>query len=170
MRGETERASATPRPMTGRQVLAMFIAFFGVIFAVNGYFLFSALSTHTGVVSVEPYRKGLAYNRRIAADARQTALGWSEDIAVDGTGEVTITIGDADRRAISRLSISAIMGRPSTSADDRLLHFTEHSAGTYRATTRDLPEGNWIISVEARLSPADAEPVYRARRRLWLKP
>ncbi len=54
--------------LTGRHVLLIFLAFFGSIFAVNGWFLYSALSTHTGVVAVEPYRKGLAYNERIARD------------------------------------------------------------------------------------------------------
>ena len=64
-------ASAAAR-LDGRHVLMMLFAFFGVIFAVNGYFLFSALSTHTGVVAVEPYRKGLAYNH---ADRRRRTAG-----------------------------------------------------------------------------------------------
>ena len=55
------------------------VGFFGIIFAVNGYFLYSALSTHTGVVANEPYRKGLAYNERIAADEQPERLGWRDD-------------------------------------------------------------------------------------------
>ena len=41
--------------LTGRHVLYTFIAFFGIIFAVNGVFLYSALKTNTGVVAIEPY-------------------------------------------------------------------------------------------------------------------
>ncbi len=67
----------------------LLIAFFGVIFAVNGYFLYSALSTHTGVVAIEPYRKGLAYNERIAADERQKALGWQRQTSLARDGRVS---------------------------------------------------------------------------------
>ena len=54
--------------------------FFAVIFAVNGAMIYSAIVTHTGIVSNEPYRKGLHYNERIAADERQSALGWTDDV------------------------------------------------------------------------------------------
>ena len=53
--------------ITGRHVLIGMLVFFGVILGVNGMFLYSALSTYTGVVSDEPYRKGLNYNERIEA-------------------------------------------------------------------------------------------------------
>ena len=59
--------------LNGRHVLIGLLLFFGTIFAVNGYFMFVALSTYTGVVADEPYRKGLAYNARIAADERTRA-------------------------------------------------------------------------------------------------
>ena len=38
-------------PLGGRHVLAMLLAFFGVVFAVNGYFLFAALSTQSALAS-----------------------------------------------------------------------------------------------------------------------
>ena len=63
---KTERGT-----IQGWHVLVGMIVFFGIIFAVNGVFLVSALNTHTGIVSQQPYRKGLDYNARIAADARQ---------------------------------------------------------------------------------------------------
>ena len=39
--------------LQGCHVLALLVGFFGVVFAVNGYFLAAALSTHTGVVAME---------------------------------------------------------------------------------------------------------------------
>jgi nitrogen fixation protein FixH len=66
------------RNVNGRDVLAILLSFFGVIFAVNGALIYAAVSTHTGLVANEPYRKGLAYNERILADERQAQLGWSE--------------------------------------------------------------------------------------------
>lgn len=159
-----------PRTIDGRHALALLIVFFGIVFSVNGYFLYSALSTHTGVVSVEPYRKGLAYNQRIAADEQQTALGWHDEITVSRDGVITIDIKGPDGHAISGLTITGTIGRPSTAAHDRPLALGGQPAGRYSATTTALSEGAWIITLEARKSLDDAEPVYRARRRLWLKP
>ena len=77
---EPDRAAQRARRqqgLQGRQVLACSLAFFAAVFIVNGAMIYSALSTHTGLVANEPYRKGLHYNERIAADERQAHLGWS---------------------------------------------------------------------------------------------
>ena len=66
--------------LTGRHVLLAMLAFFGVIFAVNGAFLYFALGSHSGVVAVEPYRKGLAYNQAIAAAEAQERRGWRMEL------------------------------------------------------------------------------------------
>lgn len=154
--------------LQGRHVLFMLLAFFGTIFAVNGYFLYSALSTHTGVVSVEPYRKGLAYNQRIAADERQTALGWKDDTGATMAGKVTVSLIDSTGKAIGGLVVKATLGRPSTIRHDHVIALKENTESRYVAEVGALEEGNWVVAVEA-FSPGNDEPVYRARRRLWLK-
>ncbi len=153
--------------LTGRKVLAAFVAFFGVVFAVNGYFLYAALSTHTGIVAVEPYRKGLAYNERIAAADRQAELSWSEtlDVAIDGRVEVALR--DRDGTSLRGLVLEGSIGRPSTDRQDHVLRFVERD-GLYVADAGSLLEGAWIVSFSARRLDT-AEPVFRSRRRLWLK-
>ena len=64
--------------LRGRHVLVVFLGFFAAVFLVNGAMIYSAVSTHTGLVANEPYRKGLHYNERIAADERQARLGWTD--------------------------------------------------------------------------------------------
>ena len=91
--------------LTGRHVLVVVVLFFGIVFAVNGVLLWKALSTHSGVVAQEPYRKGLAYNTRIAADARQAALGWSALLDVEAKGLVALTLVDATGRPVSELDL-----------------------------------------------------------------
>lgn len=171
MKSAGGRAGTSPSEgkLTGKHVLMCFIGFFGVVFAVNGYFLKSALSTHSGVVSVEPYRKGLAYNERIAADERQTALGWRDDVTVSRDGKVVITMTSAKGDPVGRLYVAAVIGRPSLAAEDRKLELKEAAPGRYEAQTAALGEGNWILSLETRERASDLEPAYRARRRLWLK-
>ena len=63
------------RVITGRHVLIGLIVFFGVMLVANGIFLYTALTTYSGVVSNEPYRKCLNYNERILAEKHQQSLG-----------------------------------------------------------------------------------------------
>lgn len=167
--GDPVPAGVGGRSLDGRHVLFMLLSFFGVIFAVNGFFLVSALRTHTGVVAVEPYRKGLAYNTRIAADAQQAALGWQEHLELGSTGALTLSLNDRNGVAVPGLSIRATVGRPSSAHDDRQHLLREMETGLYQANVGVLAKGNWLVTLEARAAESTAEPIYRARRRLWLK-
>ena len=46
----------------GKFVLMCFVAFFSLIFIVNIIFIYSALTSYSGVVTKNPYEKGLAFN------------------------------------------------------------------------------------------------------------
>ena len=78
--------------LQGRHVALIFFTFFGAIFAMNGAMIYSAISTYSGIVSNEPYRKGLHYNDRIDADARQTRLGWTDTVSVSREGHIVVTL------------------------------------------------------------------------------
>ena len=160
--------------LTGRHVLIAAAGFFGVIFAVNGVLLWKALSTHSGLVAQEPYRKGLAYNERIAADARQRNLGWIADLHVEPPGPATLALTDSTGRAVTGLAIRGSIGRPSSNAEDVRLSFAEQEPGSYVAPMPKIGAGSWQVDIEARAATAGEqpmpEPVYRMRRRLWLKP
>lgn len=161
------------RAITGRQVLLGMVAFFGVVFGVNAVFLYSALSTHTGVVANEPYRKGLHYNERIEADRQQSERGWQGEVALDATGEtVAVTLLDRNGRPLSGLGVNARIGRPSTSDLDIRLDMKETAPGHYGARLAKLEAGSWLIDVEARELHSKGEDalVWRSRKRLWLKP
>ncbi|MFZ4807754.1 MAG: FixH family protein [Hyphomicrobiaceae bacterium] len=156
------------RELRGHHVLFIFLSFFGVIFAVNGYFLYSALGTHTGVVSVEPYRKGLHYNDRIALEEKQVDLGWSHGIEASLDGRVVVLFNERGGAPVAGLKVVGNVGRPSTSEFDRKLAFNETAPGRYEAVTEKLEAGAWIASLEA-FPPASTTPAYRGRNRLWLK-
>lgn len=155
--------------LSGQHVLGMMVGFFAVLFAVNGYFLFAALSTHTGVVAIEPYRIGLAYNDRIAADERQTARGWQDRLEVTTSGLITVIVRDQSGATVSGLKMTTTIARPSTAQFDHKAELREQLDGQYTAQISRLDAGNWIATVEAR-EVASGEPVFRSRRRVWLKP
>ena len=156
----------------GWHVLAGMLVFFGTIFAVNGVFLVAALETHTGLVSAQPYRKGLDYNRRIAAQDEQHRLGWQHRLELDGkAGLVRLTLTDRHEQAVPGLRLTGFIGRPSTAQHDRRITMAEApSTGVYEAQLDGLPAGNWLIQIEAsKLTPEGPRIVYRLKERAWLK-
>lgn len=156
--------------LNGRHVLAILLGFFGFIFAVNGYFAYAALSTYTGIVANEPYRKGLAYNQRIEAEERQNTLNWVETAQLAGDGTVVVTVAGADGHKVQGLAVTAVLSRPATDGFDHRLKFGEAEPGRYTANAGALAGGTWVIAIEARQSAGASEPDFRARRRLWLRP
>lgn len=133
-----------PRPITGRHVLIAILVFFGVIFAVNGVFLYVSLRTHPGVTTEDAYRKGLQYNRTLEELDRQRALGWTVAFAQDG-GMVTLRLTGAGGTALAGVSVALEARRPASDSEDRILVLEETSPGTYRATGPALAPGRWIL-------------------------
>jgi nitrogen fixation protein FixH len=120
-------------------------------------------------VSVEPYRKGLAYNERIAASDRQAEQGWSDAVSREPDGALVVSMKDTSGAPLRGLRISGVIGRGASARTDAALDFTDIGDGRYRATPPRLAPGTWVVTVEARRQGEQSEPDYRARRRLWLE-
>ena len=78
-------AQARPVSINGKHVLLGFAACFGVVFAVNGFFVYQALSTSPGEQSGASYEAGLHYNGTLAAERAQDALGWRHVLRPQGS-------------------------------------------------------------------------------------
>ncbi len=151
----------------GRHVLLALIVFFGVMLVANGALVYYALNTFSGGDRPDPYRSGLRYNETIAADARQTALGWESLLAYDdAAGRLTLRFSDESGQPVTGLALEATLGRPATDRDDRPVAFRETEAGVYAADVV-LPPGSWVISL-ATSGAGEGDPVYRLRRRLFV--
>jgi len=131
-------------PMTGRHVLIYMIAFFGVIFAVNGVFLYVSLKTHPGVTSEDAYRKGLRFNLELDRADRQHARGWKTDIGFAG-GVPVIGISDKGGLPVTGLTISVSARSPVHDRADRSIVLQEVAAGRYRADRSPLSPGRWDL-------------------------
>ena len=66
----TAAGGAKARGIRGGHVLAAMLAFFAVIIVADATMIYKALTTFGGVDNPNAYRQGVAYNQRIARDAR----------------------------------------------------------------------------------------------------
>ncbi len=133
--------------------------------------IYSALSTHTGLVANEPYRKGLALQR---AHSSRRAPGTPRLERHASRSAATAAWRSCSRTATAAPSPASrskpSLGRPSTNRHDIKLKLAESAPGRYETQTAPLGEGSWLIAAEARIDARAEDPVYRTRRRLWLKP
>ncbi len=126
-----DEAASEGKRLTGWKVLAILVGFFGVIFSVNGYMAYSAISTFSGEVDAHPYEHGIAYNHDIANAREQASRGWKVEVSLErlASGETRILvlardaggvdISGADARGQSRLSRGQEAGCGGEAAGDR---------------------------------------------------
>lgn len=166
-----------PRPggLSGWHVLSAMLGFFAVIIVADATMIYKAVSTFGGVDNANAYRDGLAYNARIASEARQSAQGWRDKVAMlADPARLKVSLATASGHAPDAVKVEATLGRPATNSADAVLQLAEVQPGQFEAPVgRDLAPGTWIVTV--RVLPADAttaegEPLYRNRRRLWVAP
>ncbi|NQW02189.1 MAG: FixH family protein [Rhodospirillales bacterium] len=144
-------------PITGRTVLLSMLAFFGVIFAVNGAFLYFALSSFPGMSTQHAYEEGVAYNQTLARAARQQAVGWVSEVAFDDNGDIAVRISNRTGAAVGGLDIAALLMRPAQNTLDQKLTLVEVQPGHYRSPVSKVIAGRWRFELSAR---QNGEQVY----------
>lgn len=152
------------QPLTGRRVLVVILGFFGLVMAMNGVFVWLALSSFSGVTSDTAYVDGLSYNETLAAAEAQKERGWTGVVSL-AEGAVTLQLTDAQGKAVQGLRLEATIGRPATRIFDQRLILTEAAPGLYVAAAA-LAEGLWQVTVLG--EDAEGHP-FRTEARLWLR-
>lgn len=131
------------RELTGRHVLAITLAAFGVIIAVNMVMAVKAVSTFPGLETPNSYVASQRFDRERVA---QQALGWTVTPEYDGR-ELTLMLRDQQGNPARVKALSATIGRPTHVRDDQSPQFIyEH--GLFRAPLTLAP-GIWNIHVKA---------------------
>lgn len=137
----------THRPLTGWHVLAMFIAFFGVIIGVNLTMAWFANSTWSGLVVANGYVASQSFDDDLAKARAQEALGWK--VGFDFTTDrIRLTFEDAQGQKIDALAISGELERTVTDKEDQKLSFQPMGSGVYSAPAALAP-GVWEVEIDA---------------------
>jgi nitrogen fixation protein FixH len=156
-------------PINGRHVLFGFLVFFGIMFAVNGVFVYVATTTFSGISTDDAYRRGLRYNDAIFANKAIQASGWTHVTSLEGSRAV-VAVQHADGAPVSGLALHGRVGRPATDAQDLEITFRSDGDGRYVAETGGLASGQWQLVVTVQPGANAKIPPYELAARLWSNP
>jgi nitrogen fixation protein FixH len=145
--------SRAPKPLTGRKVLFMLIAFFGVVIAVNLVMMRLAIRTLPGTEVDSAYSASLAYEKQITAARDQNARNWKVDAHVErsrqGGATLQIEARDSSGRPMSGLRFQGRFERPTDRRADQPVILAEVGIGVYRGNALTIAAGQWDLVLEA---------------------
>lgn len=155
-----EGTNDVARELTGRHVLVITLAAFGIIIGVNLVMAFLAIGSFPGLEVPNSYVASQQFDRDRNA---QQGLGWTAQVSHDGT-ELAIEILDSHGLHPILRAFTATVGRPTHTRADVTPDFRAAGGGVYRAPL-NLEPGAWIVHIQA-----VAEDGTQFRQRLDLRP
>lgn len=132
------------RELTGRKVLAIALAAFGLIIGMNILLAVKAVQTFPGLEVPNSYVASQVFDAERAA---QEKLRWTLDYRYDA-GELILSFRDQAGQPVKARDISALVGRTTEAAEDKRPDFTYRN-GDFVAPLA-LGKGAWMILLEAR--------------------
>jgi nitrogen fixation protein FixH len=146
------RSLASPKPLTGRKVLFMLLAFFGVVIAVNVIMAKLAIQTLPGTEVDSAYSASLAYENEIAAAHDQNARNWKVDAHIqrgpDGGTTLQVEARDSSGLPMTGLNFFGHFERPADRRADQPVALAEVASGIYRGSAPLIGAGQWDLVLE----------------------
>lgn len=141
-----------PKPLTGRKVLLMLVAFFGVVIGVNMIMMRLAIQTLPGTEVDSAYSASLTYEKEIAAAHDQNARDWKVDAHIQRSGQGGATLEvearDSNGRPMSGLKFQGRFERPTDRRADLPVVLAETGIGIYRGSAPAIAPGQWDLVLE----------------------
>jgi nitrogen fixation protein FixH len=144
--------SASSKPLTGRKVLVMLLAFFGIVIGANLTMMKLAMQTLPGTEVDSAYSASLAYEKQITAAHDQNARNWKVDAQVvrsaDGVATLQVEARDNSGKPMSGLKFQGRFERPTDRRADQVVALAETGMGVYRGTAAVIAPGQWDLVLE----------------------
>ena len=160
---------ASPKPLTGRKVLFMLVAFFGVVIGVNLVMMRLAIQTLPGTEVDSAYTASLAYEKQIAAARDQSARNWQVDAHVERSGQgaatLQVEVRDHDGKPMSGLKFQGHFERPADKRADQAVALAETGIGIYRGTASLIAPGQWDLILQGDVA---GQRMFLSRNRVLL--
>jgi nitrogen fixation protein FixH len=132
----------------GLRIFLYFLTGFLIVAAVNVFFIYKAVTTHSGEVTDNAYQRGLAYNKTLDEAAEEQNLGWKASLTAVKQGSaylLTLAATDKNGAPLSFDGIRATIRRPARAKDDMDVTFAARAPGVYTATAALPLPGLWEI-------------------------
>lgn len=136
-------------PQKKSKIPYIFFVFFGVIFAVNFFYIYISQKTWRGVVTKDSYQKGLNYNDTLKQVENQKNLGWKVNISYqpqeDG-GHITVALLDDKSTPITDAKVYASFKRPIQEGSDFVQEIPLQN-GAYQTDVEFPVKGQWDVEI-----------------------
>jgi nitrogen fixation protein FixH len=140
------------KPLTGRMVLVILVAFFGVVIGVNVTMMKLAIATLPGTEVDSAYSASLGYEKEIVAARDQSARNWRVDAHVDrapdGAALLQVEARDKDGKPVTGLKFQGRFERPADKRADLSVALGEVGIGIYRGRLEAIAGGQWDLVLE----------------------
>ena len=157
--------ASRPREFTGWHMLAIMVAFFGVIITVNLTMAFLASSSWTGFVVENTYVASQKFNQKAAEGRAQAALGWTSELTI-ADGQISYRLTDKAGNVVAAKHGIANFRRPAYAAEDIKAELMPQPDGALGAPVA-AHDGLWIVEVD--IDVGGLPRPYRDVRRLTLR-
>lgn len=162
------RPTRMPR-QPGWYIPWLFVAFFGVVVAVNGVMMHFAFSTWTGLQTEEHFLKGIRYNEDLAGARAQAERGWKVETDFTSTeprkGIVALTLHDKFGNLLKDAKVAIQLIRPTSQGHDVRMELPYLGEGRYGAPVELSLEGQWDMRIVIQHATGD----YQDQKRVWVQ-
>jgi nitrogen fixation protein FixH len=156
----TPNPSLSPKTLTGSHVLVWMLGFFGLMFVVNGIFLWAAITSFPGEEVKHSYLQGLQYNKTIETRSHQQNMMWTAEVGLveSDSGKMLVArLFDGDGNPLAARSVGGEFRRAATQESDLVLELLPVGAGEFQAALPTLATGAWHVTINAEVTgEADA--------------
>jgi nitrogen fixation protein FixH len=132
---------------TGWHMLAILVAFFGVVISVNVLMAYYANSSWSGILSKNTYVASQDFNIKAAEARAWEAQGFKGDFKVDG-GRLEYRLQGPAGEIARLASVTAIFHRPVGDKQDFAMQLAKAGEGLFEAE-HQLKPGQWIVDLAA---------------------
>ncbi|MFG1421974.1 FixH family protein [Roseixanthobacter liquoris] len=160
-------AEKPPRELTGRMMLLIILAFFGVVVGVNVVMARFAVTTFGGVETESSYKAGLAFRSEEEAAAQQATRGWNVEADVESRGEarhVVLIVRDAAGKPLSGLDVTGRLFHPTDARGDVTLVLADIGGGRYTGAVT-AHAGQWDLMLDL---AQGGQRLFRSKNRVQL--
>ena len=144
----------------GKIVLFSLISFFAVFSSVDAYFVYKAVSTHSGMVTENPYEKGLAYNQVIEKAKSQKALNITSDTTYKN-GALTTVLKYKNGDPILGATVVADLVRNVHKGNDFQKILQYKGDGVYQSNLNLSLKGTWTVNLDIKWEQHNKQKHYQ---------